>query len=1631
MTHSFTRAIVRLGLAALAIGIAAPAMATPIERHASTRRGGVVTTGNTLGLAGTTAGPSTADRIGVFTDATLTLQEPGWPLGTTDDWRLGSSDAVLDLPAGATVVYAELVWGASFDAGVIGDLDDAVSFRTPSGTVHDVAPDAATAPALDGSMGDNDYYARSADVTSLIEGPGIYRVGRVPATVDDGDSAAGWALHVVYTKVDLPYRRVAIFTIMESVSSVSASAVTASVAGVCIPESAAARDARLAVVTMEGDADISGETVRLERSESRLANNDARLLGVGTTITNPLGGHITQGDGTIDTRGTFGSANNTGGAIVAGARQGFDVITFDGTDHLDGQSTSALFRTTAGSDQHLFLSGALQVDMRTPDLGAGAGAVTVDPAIASIGDVITVTVRLDNTGDATANNIVFRLTAALPAGISYVANSFESNGAAPLGGPVPSAAELTSGIGIANVAAGTSAVITFELRVDAATAGPSLAIAPVVTYTSLACPGAATPSPFAPSAGVVSLTVCGDGLVRGNEPCDDGNTDGGDGCSAACAVEYGWFCEGPAGGPSACGATCGDGLLGAGAETCDDGDASSGDGCSPTCAPEPGWTCAPNPNRDGTPANPDSLCAATCGDGRIAVGAETCDDGDASDGDGCSATCVPEAGWSCEANPQSQGTPAAPDSLCAATCGDGDVAVGAETCDDGDAAGGDGCSASCALERGWVCATPGEACAPGPCGDGVRPLGTDGCDDGNEASGDGCSATCRIEPGYSCTHTAIDGDGAPDSACASTCGDGRLAPGVEACDDGGADPGDGCDAGCAVEDGWTCSDVPDATSACAEICGDGRIVGDEACDDRNTNEHDGCAPDCGAIEHGWDCEGEPSVCATTCGDSLIGADAEVCDDGNVEVGDGCDCASVEVGWSCGDPPAEPSVCEPDCGDGYLRGVEGCDDGNVLDDDGCSADCRNERGWICRQEEEDGRSICRRDTDEDGVLDDGDDSGDPFDNPCDPNRTSGCDDNCPDLANPDQTIPIGDEATFLCPPWLGERTQGGGGGCGSGATPTALALVALVMLALRRGRAVFAAGAAFLCAVAANTSGPSMARAQGVDPRLLDPSLSPLSLVGVESSATPGHLRPWGSVLLNIADDELVTRVSPDATEHGPLTDRTVLTLAAGLGLLDVLDVAIGVPVHATSLGTAASIAPSAAPDRPRLSGEAVGLGDLRLSVRGRLVGPRWGESGVGLALVGDLTLPTATDSPFMGDEGFTLLPRLVVDYRQVDGLIVALNLGYRMRPEARVDDLEIGDELRLGLGAELPVGFHGIAFTGELAMAVGFGDSALDDGGVAGRELPVEALGGLRWRSQDGWVVGGSAGAGLTEGYGAPDFRVVLGVSYNAPPPAPSREPLVKARTRRDTWDEPEPEVSKSERAAAPLPPERFDAIAAADPDPDGDGVPLPGDQCPTEREDVDGFMDSDGCPDPDNDEDGVLDAADRCPTEKEKVNGNQDDDGCPDEDIPAVVELGPMLHIKDRILFKSGSAELLDSDKLVIEQVAVLIGSTPDVARFRIEGHTDDRGDREFNVDLAERRAWAVLAYLVEQGVARERLFAKGFGPTKPIASNATDAGRAKNRRVEFHVIKPGEPTEGLIPANTKKPRVFDTPGEAPGGGR
>jgi len=216
-----------------------------------------------------------------------------------------------------------------------------------------------------------------------------------------------------------------------------------------------------------------------------------------------------------------------------------------------------------------------------------------------------------------------------------------------------------------------------------------------------------------------------------------------------------------------------------------------------------------------------------------------------------------------------------------------------------------------------------------------------------------------------------------------------------------------------------------------------------------------------------------------------------------------------------------------------------------------------------------------------------------------------------------------------------------------------------------------------------------------------------------------------------------------------------------------------------------------------------------------------------------------------------------------------------------------------------------------------------------------------------------------------------------------------------------------------PLPPPK----AYVDPDRDRDGFLNEVDECPDAAgvephgcpdTDGDGFRDSEdecpevpgvapvGCPDKDTDGDRIFDSLDKCIDEPEVYNGLDDTDGCPDELPPEVVEFEGVL---EGIEFDFGKATIRAASKPILDK-AVGVMEQYDFVRVKVIGHTDNVGDEETNLQLSKDRAAAVKDYLVEKGIAADRIETDGRGQSDPRASNDTEAGRAQNRRIEFEIL-------------------------------
>lgn len=247
------------------------------------------------------------------------------------------------------------------------------------------------------------------------------------------------------------------------------------------------------------------------------------------------------------------------------------------------------------------------------------------------------------------------------------------------------------------------------------------------------------------------------------------------------------------------------------------------------------------------------------------------------------------------------------------------------------------------------------------------------------------------------------------------------------------------------------------------------------------------------------------------------------------------------------------------------------------------------------------------------------------------------------------------------------------------------------------------------------------------------------------------------------------------------------------------------------------------------------------------------------------------------------------------------------------------------------------------------------------------------------------------------------------------------------------------------------DGDGCPDSDNDGDGIADVDDACANDSEDFDEFEDDDGCPEADNDADGIADAQDICPNvagtpetqgcpdadadglrdaldECPDVAGLRDAHGCPDGDedgVPdardaCVDEAGPHdadtkltdgcpaeLYIgRSRIqtagvAFVRGKAELGASGRTALDGVAELLIANESLTKLEVAAHTHSEGADDENLQLSRSRAEGAVAYLVEKGVSQDRLIAKGYGESRPIADNETRDGREANERLELVILE------------------------------
>ncbi|MGG1845873.1 DUF11 domain-containing protein [Bacillus wiedmannii] len=434
------------------------------NRFSTTTNGALAITGNTLGLSkiSNQNRAGTIGAIGAFATTNTALQVPTFPAGTTLNYTQNSSTAILNIPAGSTILYAELVWGGNYlsrDQNITNVLGNPVSFTTPVST-YSITPSAVTASNqtfVSGSVTFG-FYTRSADVTSLVQagGSGSYTTGSVPGLVDPIDASngtinsAGWTLIVAYQNGTLPARNLTIYVAGNRVSAETGSA-DVSVSGFLTP-SGGPVSGRLFLSSTEGDADLTGDQALFGPNFSSLN----ALSGPNNAINNFFGSQVNNAAGNLDTTGTFGTRNQSASTStnISAGRQGWDITSIDISPYLTNSQVSAAIRLTTNGDAYMLNTVGLQININSPNIQA---TKSVNKSVAAIGDVLTYTVTIPNTGLLPANNVIF--TDILPNGTSFIPGTVTIDN-------VPQTnANPAAGISLGTINNNASRTVTFQATV--------------------------------------------------------------------------------------------------------------------------------------------------------------------------------------------------------------------------------------------------------------------------------------------------------------------------------------------------------------------------------------------------------------------------------------------------------------------------------------------------------------------------------------------------------------------------------------------------------------------------------------------------------------------------------------------------------------------------------------------------------------------------------------------------------------------------------------------------------------------------------------------------------------------------------------------------------------------------------------------------------------------------------------------------------------------------------------------------------------------------------------------------------------------------------------------------------------
>jgi OOP family OmpA-OmpF porin len=567
-------------------------------------------------------------------------------------------------------------------------------------------------------------------------------------------------------------------------------------------------------------------------------------------------------------------------------------------------------------------------------------------------------------------------------------------------------------------------------------------------------------------------------------------------------------------------------------------------------------------------------------------------------------------------------------------------------------------------------------------------------------------------------------------------------------------------------------------------------------------------------------------------------------------------------------------------------------------------------------------------------------------------------------------------------------------------------------------------------VAASLVGVTRAQDGGFALEHFEPAPAGDAFFGVPSPYAAGHWAPAAYLGFDYAHWPIRLRDQDVAVVSSQAFMRLDLSLALWERLLVTADMPFAVMIAGDDPGIAGVTFTSL---------EAPKRGDLRLGARVRILGDDGSLFQLGAGAY--LFAPTGSQQYYGGDGAVRGQFHALVGGRVGD------EIGFMWTAAAGVEvraSQSNTHALTYGAAAALLFADDMVQLGPELYGQTAFGRNlALSSEPVqtAPASTNVELLLGAKLRVLGGLCLGAAGGPGLGSAVGTPVYRLVGTLGWT-PLPAVAAEQeegttagereTAKIRDRDndgipddmdacpDTAGQPDADPTKdgcppsdrdgdgvrdAEDACPGVPGVRnVDATKNGCPeDRDGDGVADAVDACPDVPGVASEVAKSNGCP-ADRDGDGIVDGVDACPDAKGEPSSDPKTNGCPKGAATEPVAPAKEPEAGEHVLFPASKWSFVDivkppGDKLVVAIQHAL--SSAEVDHVEVQGHTDDSREDAGSDQISLRRAETVRGWLIVKGVPADKLVAKGYGSTRPIADNRQSQGRDKNRRVQFVLVK------------------------------